>query len=63
MGNVSELPGDLDSISSLVRAKKVDGMVDVGGSELGWAPPRTSNSLWTVIKPDPADGRDAAVSL
>ena len=38
-------------------------MVDVGGSELGWVPPRTSNNLWTVLIPDPADGRDAAVSL
>ena len=38
-------------------------MVDVGGSELGWVPSRTSNNLWTVIRPDPADGRDAAVRL
>ena len=63
MGNVPELPGDLDCIFSLVRAKKVDGMVDAGGSELGSTPSRISNSLWTVIKPDPADGRDAAVRL
>ena len=34
MGNVSELPGDFDSIFSLVRAEKVGGMVDIGGSEL-----------------------------
>ena len=39
MGNVSELPGDLDCHFSLVRAEKVDGMVGVGGSELGWLPP------------------------
>ena len=45
MGNVSELPGDLDCIFSLVRAEKVDGMVDAGGSELGSTPSRTSNSL------------------
>ena len=38
-------------------------MVDAGGSELGSTPSRTSNSLWTVIRPDPADGRDAAVRL
>ena len=63
MGNVPELPGDLDCIFGLVRAKKVDGMVDAGGSELGSTPSRTSNSLWTVIRPDPADGRDAAVRL
>ena len=37
--------------------------MDVGGSELGLTPPRTSNSLWTVLRPDPDDGRDAAVSL
>ena len=36
-------------------------MVDAGGSELGSTPSRTSNSLWTVVRPDPADGRDAAV--
>ena len=63
MGNVPELPGDLDCIFSLVRAKKVDSMVDAGGSELGSAPSRTSCGLWTVIRPDPADGRDAAVRL
>ena len=38
-------------------------MVDAGGSELGSTPSRTSNSLWTVVRPDPADGRDAAVRL
>ena len=53
MGNVSELLGDLDSNFSLVRAEKVGSMV----------PPRTSNNLWTVLRPDPADGRDAAASL
>ena len=63
MGNVSELPGDLDSIFSLARAEKVGGTVDVGGSELGWVPPRTSNNLWTVLKPDPDGGGDATVSL
>ena len=45
MGDVSELSGDLDSIFGLVRAEKVDGMVDAGGSELGSTPSRTSNSL------------------
>ena len=50
-------------IFSLLRAEKVGGTVDVGGSELGWVPPRTSNNLWTVLIPDPADGRDAAVRL
>ena len=63
MGNVSELPGDLDCHFSLVRAEKVDGMVGVGGSELGWVPPKASNNLWTVLRPDPADGGNAAVSL
>ena len=63
MGNTSELPGDLDCIFSLVRAEKVDGMVDAGGSELGSTPSRTSNSLWTVIRPSSNDGRDAAVRL
>ena len=63
MGNVPELPGDLDCIFGLVRAEKVDGMVDAGGSELGLTPTRTSCSLWTVLRADPDDGRDAAVSL
>ena len=35
MGNVPELPGDLDCIFSLVRAKKVDGMVVVVEMSLG----------------------------
>ena len=38
-------------------------MVDAGGSELGSTPSRTSNSLWTVIRPSSNDGRDAAVRL
>ena len=38
-------------------------MVDGGGSELGSTPSRTSNSLWTVLRPNPNDGRDAAVRL
>ena len=59
MGNVSVLPGDLDHIFDLVGAKEMD----VGGSELGWMPPGTSHSLWTMIRPDPVDSRDAAVSL
>ena len=63
MGNVPELPGDLDCIFGLVGAKKVDGMVDAGGSELGLTPPRTSCGLWTVLRPDPDEGRDAAVRL
>ena len=63
MGDVSELPGDLDCIFGLVGAKKVDGMVDAGGSELGSTPSRTSCGLWTVLRLDPDDGRDAAVSL
>ena len=63
MGNVPELPGDLDCIFGLVRAEKVGGMVDAGGSELGSIPSKTSNSLWTVLRPNPNDGRDAAVSL
>ena len=63
MGNVPELPGDLDCIFGLVRAEKVDGMVDAGGSELGLTPSRTSCGLWTVLRPDPDDGRDAAVRL
>ena len=63
MGNVPEFPGDLDCIFGLVRAEKVDGMADAGGSKLGSTPPRTSNSLWTVLRPDPDDGRDAAMSL
>ena len=62
-GNVPEFPGDLDCIFGLVRAEKVDGMADAGGSKLGSTPPRTSNSLWTVLRPDPDDGRDAAVRL
>ena len=56
MGNVPELPGDLDCIFGLVGAEKVGGMVDAGGSEPGSTPSRTSNSLWTVIRPDAADG-------
>ena len=63
MVNVPELPVDLDCILSLVRAKKVGCMVDTGGNELGWVPPRASHSLWTVLRPNPNDGRDAAVSL
>ena len=63
MGNVSELPGNLDCIFGLVRAKKVGVMVDAGGSELGLTPTRTSCGLWTVLRADPDDGRDAAVSL
>ena len=63
MGDISELSGDLDCIFSLVRAEKVGCMVGVGGSELGWVHPRTSNNLGTVLRPDPANGRDAAVSL
>ena len=63
MGNTSELPGDLDCIFGLVRAEKVGGMVDAGGSEPGSIPSRTSNSLWTVLRPDPGGGRDATVSL
>ena len=63
MGNTSELPGDLDCIFSLVRAKKVGGMVDAGGSELGSIPSKTSNGLWTVLRSDPDGGRDATVSL
>ena len=63
MGNVPELPGDLDCIFSLVRAEKVGGMVDAGGSEPGSIPSRTSCGLWTVLRADPDDGRDAAVSL
>ena len=63
MDDVSKLPGDLDCIFGLVRAEKVDGMVDAVGSELGLAPSRTSCSLWTVIRPDPDDGRDVAVKL
>ena len=63
MGNTSELPGDLDCIFSLVRAKKVGGMVDAGGSELGSIPSKTSCGLWTVLRPNSNDGRDAAVSL
>ena len=63
MGNVPELPGDLDCIFGLVGAKKVGGMVDAGGSELGSTPSGTSNSLWTLLRPNPNDGRDAAVSL
>ena len=61
MGSVPELPGDLDCIFGLVRAEKVGGTVDAGGSELGSTPSRTSDSLWTVLRPDPDDGRDAAV--
>ena len=53
MGNVSELPGDLECIFSLVRAEKVDGMVDAGGSEPGSTPSRTSCGLWTVLRSDP----------
>ena len=63
MGNVPELPDDLNCIFSLVRAEKVGGMVDAGGRELGSTPSRTSNSLWTLLRPNPNDGRDAAVSL
>ena len=63
MGNTSELPGDLDCIFSLVGAEKVGGMVDAGGSELGSIPSKTSCGLWTVLRPNSNDGRDAAVSL
>ena len=63
MGDVSELSGDLDSIFGLVRAEKVDGMAGVGRSGLGWTPSRTSCGLWTVLRADPDDGRDAAMSL
>ena len=63
MGNVPEFSGDLDCIFGLVGAKKVDGMVDAGGNELGSTPSRTSDSLWTVLRADPDDGRDAAVRL
>ena len=56
MFNVAELPGDLDCIFGLIRAKEVDGMVDAGGSGLGCAPSRTSHNLWTVLRPDLADG-------
>ena len=63
MGNVPELPGDLDCIFGLVGAKKVDGMVDAGRSELGLTPTRTSCGLWTVLRPDLADSRDVTVSL
>ena len=63
MGNTSELPGDLDCIFSLVGAEKVGGMVDAGGSEPGSIPSKTSNNLWTVLRSDSADGRDAAVRL
>ena len=63
MGNTSELPGDLDCIFSLVRAEKVGGMADAGGSEPGSIPSRTSNSLWTLLGPNPNDGRDVTVRL
>ena len=63
MGNVPEFSGDLDCIFCFVRTKKVDGMADAGGSELGWAPSRTSCGLWTVLRSDPDGGRNAAVSL
>ena len=63
MGNVPELPGDLDCIFSLVSAEKVGGMANVGGSELGLTPTRTSCGLWTVLRAYPDDGRDAAVRL
>ena len=65
MGNVSELSGGLDFIFDLVGAKKVGGMVDAGGNRLEWVPPppRTSNNIWTVLRPDPVDDRDATVSL
>ena len=63
MGNVPELLGDLDCIFSLVGAEKVGGMVDAGGSEPGSIPSRTSNNLWRVLRPNPNDGRDSAVSL
>ena len=63
MGNVPELPGDLDCIFGLVGAKKVGGMANVGGSEPGSTPSKTSNSLRTVLRSDPDGGRDAAVSL
>ena len=38
MGNVPELPGDLDCIFGLVGAKEVDGMVDAGVSLDGHPP-------------------------
>ena len=53
----------MDSIFSLVRAEEMDSMVNVGGSELGLTPTRTACGLWTVLRTDPDDGRDAAVSL
>ena len=62
-GNVSELPSDLDCIFGNVRDEKVGGMTDVGGGELRWAPPRASDSLWTVLKPDPADSSNLTESL
>ena len=63
MGNVPEFPGDLDCIFGLVRAEKVDGMADAGGSKLGSTPPRTSNSLWTVLRHDPVGSSSLTVSL
>ena len=36
---------------------------NAGRSELGLTPTRTSCGLWTVLRADPDDGRDAAVSL
>ena len=39
MGNVPELPDDLDCIFSLVRAEKVGGLVDVVGVSLDGHPP------------------------
>ena len=63
MGNVPELPGDLDCIFGLVRAKKVDGMVDIGGGELGRPPPSSPWSICKVLRPDPADSSNTTVCL
>ena len=63
MGDIPELPGHLDSTFSPVSAEEVDGMVNVGGSELGWTPSRIFCGIWTVLRPDTADISNPKVSL
>ena len=41
----------------------MSGTVDVGGSELGWVPPKTHCAPWTVLEHDPDGGGDTAVRL
>ena len=63
VGDIPVLSGHLHGIFGPARAKKVDGMVDIGGGELGRPPPSSPWSICKVLRPDPADSSDTTVCL